>query len=180
MASLPLTESKAKPPSSASFDPTSQNQRIHDLFVRKNYKECLEAIETQVKKFEGTSEYPLYVKGLILRQEGKIQESLLTFEKVVELNPVSLDNLKQVGKTYMLLGRFKEAIDNFDQAIQLQTDPDWECLHNKAMCLQQLGNEETVCFSRLKHLCTFPFLFCVFLNSSNLTRLLKSFYRLLK
>jgi tetratricopeptide (TPR) repeat protein len=159
MASLPLTESKAKPPSSVTFDPTSQNQRIHDLFVRKNYKECLEAIEAQIKRFEGTSEYPLYVKGLILRQEGKVQESLSTFEKVVELNPVSLDNLKQVAKTYMLLGRFKDALDNFDQAIQLQADPDWECLHNKAMCLQQLGNEDAVCFSHMSLPYPFRFLF---------------------
>jgi Bardet-Biedl syndrome 4 protein len=89
------------------------------------------------------------VKGLILRQEGKVQESLSTFEQVVVLNPASLDNIKQVAKTYMLLGRFKDALDNFEQAIQQQQEPDWECLHNKAMCLQQLGNEDAVRLSPL-------------------------------
>jgi hypothetical protein len=29
---------------------------------------------------QGTCEYPIYVKGLILRQQGRIQESLALFQ----------------------------------------------------------------------------------------------------
>ncbi|KAH7816568.1 putative BBS4 protein [Monocercomonoides exilis] len=142
MQTIPLTDVKVKQQFSYSNDSTAKNQEIHQYFVTRNYKACMSTIEQQLKKYDNNSEYALYVKGLILRQQGKVQESLTVFQTVADLNPVSIDNIKQVAKTYMLLGRYKEAVDNFDEALSLTQDPDWECLHNKAMCLQQLGNDE--------------------------------------
>lgn len=139
---LPLKENNNKQNQDELNDPTAANQTIHNYFVQQNFTQCMELIDKQVAKFSDACEYPLYVKGLILRQQGRIQESLSTFQKVVDLNPGNIDNIKQVGKTYMLLGRFKDAIDNFAEALSKTEDPDWECLHNKAMCLQQLGNDE--------------------------------------
>ena len=37
--------------------------------------------------------------ALILRQEGKIQESLDLFQRTVQINPQSADNLKQVARS---------------------------------------------------------------------------------
>ena len=44
-------------------------------------------------------EYPLYVKGLILRSRGKIQESLTLFSSATCLNPHNTANLKQASVT---------------------------------------------------------------------------------
>ena len=139
MNTLSVKTTATRQTTGTSTDPTAANQTIHNLFVQHNFSQCLDVIEEQVTAFNGGCEYPLYVKGLILRQEGRVQESLGVFQQVVELNPGNLDNVKQVAKTYMLLGRFQEAIDNFDDALSKSQMPDWECLHNKAMCLQQLG-----------------------------------------
>ena len=45
--------------------------------------------------------------GLILRQEGKIQESLEQFQVCNILNPNSADNIKQMARSLFLLGRHK-------------------------------------------------------------------------
>lgn len=43
--------------------------------------------------------FPLFYVALILRQEGQIQESLDLFQRTVQINPQSADNLKQVARS---------------------------------------------------------------------------------
>lgn len=40
------------------------NWRIHLLYVRQNYKDCLKLIDDQLKECNGLCEYPLYIKGI--------------------------------------------------------------------------------------------------------------------
>ena len=58
-------------------------------------------------------EYANYVQGLILRQEGKIQESLEQFQVCNILNPNSADNIKQMARSLFLLGRHKLAVEAY-------------------------------------------------------------------
>ncbi len=37
--------------------------------------------------------------ALLLREEGKIQESLELFQRTVQINPNNVDNLKQVARS---------------------------------------------------------------------------------
>jgi Bardet-Biedl syndrome 4 protein len=57
-----------------------QNHYIHSCFIRNDYRNCLQAIEAQLHACNGQSEYPLYIKGLIMRQQGRIEESLTIFQ----------------------------------------------------------------------------------------------------
>mmetsp|Transcript_14302 Transcript_14302/g.13807 ORF Transcript_14302/g.13807 Transcript_14302/m.13807 type:complete len:410 (+) Transcript_14302:368-1597(+) len=109
------------------------NAHIHVCYTRKDFPECLKAIEEQLKACNGQSEYPLYIKALILRQQGRIEESLTTFQAALCLNPVNVNNLKQVGRSLYLLGKHKTALDVFDEAEQLNSE-DREIWHNKGMC----------------------------------------------
>jgi len=45
-------------------------------------------------------EFAIYVKALIQRQEGRIQESLALFQAVTCLNPHNVLNLKQVVQSF--------------------------------------------------------------------------------
>lgn len=83
-------------------------------------------------------EFAIYVKALIYRQEGKIQESLAFFQAVTCLNPHNVLNLKQVGRSLYLLGNHKAAIDVYDEALILSPD-DWEIFHNKGLCYMYSG-----------------------------------------
>jgi Bardet-Biedl syndrome 4 protein len=71
--------------------------------------------------------------ALILRQQGRIEESLTTFQAALCLNPLNVNILKQVGRSLYLLGKHKLALDVFDEAEQLSME-DREIWHNKGMC----------------------------------------------
>ena len=59
------------------------------------------------------------IQGLILRQEGKIQESLEQFQVCNILNPSSANNIKQMARSLFLLGRHKLGKTHFP----IITDP---------------------------------------------------------
>ena len=101
------------------------NWEIHILYCRMDYKECLQLIERQLAECKGLCEYPTYVKALIKRQQGRIQESLQLFQAATCLNPHNVCNLKQVGRSLYLLGKHKAAIDVYDEARRIGTE-DWE------------------------------------------------------
>lgn len=82
-------------------------------------------------------EYAVYVQALILRQEGKIQESLDLFQTCTILSPHSADNLKQVARSLFLLARHKAAIDVYNEAAKLSAN-DWEIAHNQGVCYMYL------------------------------------------
>jgi len=110
-----------------------QNAYIHLCYLRRDYVECQKAIESQLRACGGQSEYPLYVKGLILRQQGRIAESLTSFQAALCLNPTNVNNLKQVGRSLYLLGKHHTALEVYEEAERLKSE-DREIWHNKGMC----------------------------------------------
>ena len=53
-----------------------RNWLIHNHYIRKEFDICKTVIRSQLDETHGMCEYANYIQGLILRQEGKIQESL--------------------------------------------------------------------------------------------------------
>ena len=125
------------------------NWLIHMLYVRQDYDKCLTTIEEVLKECKGMAEYPIYVKALIKRQRGEIQESLQLFQAATCLNPHNICNLKQVGRSLYLLGKHKAALDVYEEAQRIGID-DWEIWHNKGLCNMYLKQYEPAadCFKR--------------------------------
>eukprot|EP00941_MAST-03F_sp_MAST-3F-sp1_P003937 g3937.t1 len=109
------------------------NWRIHKLFLRKEFDECLQLIEKQMTACRGLCEFAIYVKGLIKRQRGEIQESLQLFQAATCLNPRNVLNLKQVGRSLYLLGKRRAAIGVYNEALR-EVNEDWEIWHNIGLC----------------------------------------------
>ncbi|XP_068171328.1 Bardet-Biedl syndrome 4 protein isoform X2 [Antennarius striatus] len=110
-----------------------RNWLIHQHYVRKDYDLCKEIIKEQLQETNGVCEYAIYVQALILRLEGKIQQSLELFQSCAILNPSSTDNLKQVARSLFLLGKHKAAIEYYNEASRLN-EKDWEISHNLGLC----------------------------------------------
>ncbi|WAR11557.1 BBS4-like protein [Mya arenaria] len=110
-----------------------RNWLIHLHYVRKDYEQCKSLIKEQLGESGGMCEYAVYVQALILRMEGRIQESLELFQTCALLNPGSGENLKQVARSLFLLARHKAAIDVYNEAEKLSMN-DWEICHNKGVC----------------------------------------------
>lgn len=125
------------------------NWLIHMLYVRQEYDTCLATIEEQLKECRGMAEYPIYVKALIKRQRGEINESLQLFQAATCLNPHNIHNLKQVGRSLYLLARHKAALDVYEEALRIGVE-DWEIWHNKGLCNMYLKQyaDSADCFKR--------------------------------
>ena len=129
--------------------PERFNWLISLLYGRQEFEECLKTVETALEESGGLNEYPLYIKALIMRQQGKIQESLTLFQSATCLNPSNVANLKQVGHSLYLLGKHKAALGVYKQAREMSADlqrssgdarndgndgNDWELWHNSGLC----------------------------------------------
>ena len=132
-----------------------RNWQIYSLFSRGDHEECLRLIESQLVECRGQCEYPLYVKGLIFRERGKIQDSLQLFQAATVLNPTNAENLKQVARSLYLLGKHSVAISVYDETEKTSgLSNDWEIWHNKGLCYMYLKrlDEAIKCFERANQL----------------------------
>ncbi|GFS06590.1 Bardet-Biedl syndrome 4 protein-like [Elysia marginata] len=118
-----------------------RNWLIHLHYVRKEFETCKVLIREQLSEAGGMCEYAVYVQGLIMRQEGKIQESLDLFQTCALLNSQNPENLKQVARSLFLLARHKAAIEVYQQAAKI-CDNDWEIFHNLGVCHMYLRDFE--------------------------------------
>ncbi|XP_023933137.1 Bardet-Biedl syndrome 4 protein homolog [Lingula anatina] len=128
-----------KPPEIPIFE--RKNWLIHLHYVKKEYDVCKSLIKEQLTETGGMCEYAVYVQALILRQEGRIQESLELFQTCSLLNPNNADNLKQVARSLFLLARHKAAIDVYNEAAKI-SERDWEVVHNQGICYLYLKEYE--------------------------------------
>ncbi|XP_029900969.1 BBSome complex member BBS4 [Myripristis murdjan] len=135
-AALPVaTEAKKRRAPKAPELPILErrNWLIHQHYIRKDYETCKAIIKDQLQETNGMCEYAIYVQALILRLEGKIQQSLELFQSCAILNPSNADNLKQVARSLFLLGKHKAAIEFYQEAARL-SEKDWEISHNLGVC----------------------------------------------
>lgn len=125
------------------------NWLIHMLFINKEFERCKQVIKEQVEMTDSACEYALYVQGMVQRNDALIQESLESFQAAAMLNPNSLENLKQVGRSLYLLARHKAALDIYAEAAKLAPE-DPELLHNQGVCQVYLGefNKAEECFKK--------------------------------
>lgn len=128
------------------FNPNSKpkerrNWLIYTLYTRGEHDECLRVIEEALEETNNRLELACFVKGLILRSRGDIQGSLDQFRMVANLDPMSLDCLKQLGRSLFLTGKHKKAIETYERALSVSPE-DWEVWHNKGLCHLNRGELE--------------------------------------
>ena len=78
---------------------------------------------------------------MILRRQGKIQDSLQLFQQTTSLNPSSIENMKQVARSLYLLGKQEAAIEIYNSAKQPGAE-DWEIFHGLGLCYMKIGESE--------------------------------------
>ena len=99
----------SKAPETAPFE--SRNWLIHSHYLSKDFDTCSSLILQQLAETQGMCEYAQYVQGMVLRHEGRIQESLEALQMAANLNPQNPENLKQIARSLFLMGKHKTAIE---------------------------------------------------------------------
>ena len=98
-----------------------------------------------------TNEFPLHqfswkVLGAVLKQTGRITESLTFMHKSVQIAPQDAEAHNNMGVTLQELGRLEEAVLSYTQAIALE--PDYAEAHsNLGATLHELGKLEEAVLS---------------------------------
>lgn len=121
--------------------PSHMNWLIHAAYIKKDFETAENISDHQLVVMNDRCEYALFVKALICRHRGKMQESLDLFQKAMYLNPHNHANAKQVARSLVLMSRYVSAIDVYDQIIS-KGARDWHVLHNRSICLSHIGRAE--------------------------------------
>ena len=72
--------------------------------------------------------------GIILRDLGKLKEAEVSFKKVINLNPKSVEAYNNLAMVYKNQGRYKEAEKLFKDAIKI--DPDFLAIYSNLLFLK--------------------------------------------
>ena len=102
--------------------------------------------DTETLAISITEQFPRHefgwkVLGAVLSQTGRVSESLVAYQKSVELAPQDAEARSNLGITLKELGRLEEAEASYRQAITLK--PDFAAAHyNMGITLKELGRLE--------------------------------------
>ena len=111
----------------------SLNFLVHQYFIRNEFDSCIEVLSKYSKFKSGfESAYSIIIKGLIARNRGRLSESLSLFKDCYSLSKYSSDTsyiLKEIGKTFYLLGKFTDSIDIYNNVLNKNKD-DWDCYYH--------------------------------------------------
>ncbi|CAH1101421.1 unnamed protein product [Psylliodes chrysocephalus] len=116
------------------------NWLIHLQHVTGRIQACKSLIIKEIERSKGKNEFALYKQGEILREEGKFQESLESFQACLRLNPGKADYLNEVGKCLYEMQRFKLAMEAYLEAEKTSNNPDWQIYYYLGQCLLKLGD----------------------------------------
>ncbi|XP_015587423.1 Bardet-Biedl syndrome 4 protein homolog [Cephus cinctus] len=120
----------------------SRNWLLHRHYTRHEYKICKILIQEELTRSNGHNEYANYLQGLIMRKEGKIQDSLDCFQNAYNVNSRNVNNVKQIAKSLYLLGSHNRALEAYLEAERISAIPDWEILYNIGECYTRFDKRE--------------------------------------
>lgn len=72
---------------------------IHLHYVRREFSTCKSIINEELLRLNGDSVYANYIMALILRGEGKMQESLDRLQICHKLEPTDSNTVNQIARS---------------------------------------------------------------------------------
>ena len=115
-------------------------QQISKLLEHYQNRQLIDAEKLAVSISKKFPKHPFSWKvlGAVLKQTGRVSESLVVSRKSVQLAPHNAEAHYNMGNTLKQLGRFDEAEESYRQVIALK--PDYAEAHgNLGVTLQELG-----------------------------------------
>ncbi|CAJ0606290.1 unnamed protein product [Cylicocyclus nassatus] len=96
----------------------ASNALLYRLYIQGDYVGCKSLIGEMLEQSSNQSEYAFYMRGVIARSEGELEDALNWFNKALALSPNSTTYLINIGRVYFLLGNHTQAVDYLEKAIK--------------------------------------------------------------
>ncbi|WIA13166.1 hypothetical protein OEZ85_006758 [Tetradesmus obliquus] len=135
------SQASASSRASAQARLTSKPGGSRSSSATNQFEECTSLIDRILTNTSGSSEYALYVKALIQRQRGNIQESLKLFQQATALNPHNVANLKQIGAVHAERGELEQALSTYLEALE-HSPENPEILTTLGLTFLRLGDNQ--------------------------------------
>ena len=130
------------------FDVYQFEDIIDHYFDERKYNKALEAIEIAMGQHPGTSVFQLK-KASILLENGKGNLSLRLLNNLEKIEPANEEVLMLKGKACLALGKNREALRAFNQALKNTVEDKVELLQSIAFNLDMFGqNEQAIKYLR--------------------------------
>jgi len=116
------------------------DKQISVLLGLLNAKEMIKAEQfcSQLLHVHPHSLVLLNIYGAVLKEQGRLQEAVESFDKAIQLKPDYVEAYYNRGVLFQELGKLEKAKQSYDQAIQLKHDYT-EAYNNCGVALQDLG-----------------------------------------
>ncbi|VDM77595.1 unnamed protein product [Strongylus vulgaris] len=96
----------------------ASNALLYRLYIQGDYVGCKSLIGEMLEQCSNQSEYAFYMRGVIARAEGELEEALTWFNKALAISPTSTTYLRNIGRVYFLLGNHTQAVEYLEKAIK--------------------------------------------------------------
>lgn len=112
-----------------------------------HYDNSIEGVDlcTRAIKEQGLSRIDLAAtyanRGVIQARRGQDERALDDYEDAVRLNPVLLNAWINRGNALVRLKRFKEAVENYDKAVELSDGQSALAFYNRGLAYEKQGNK---------------------------------------
>jgi len=117
-----------------------QLSKLLQLFQNKQYNDVEKLALVLTKKFP-KHQFAWKILGITFQVTGRIEESLSTMQKLVDLEPNNSEIHNNFGISFHKIGRLDDAEKSFKQAIKLKPNL-IEAYNNLGVTLQELGKLE--------------------------------------
>ncbi|KAK6732351.1 hypothetical protein RB195_016626 [Necator americanus] len=96
----------------------SSNALLYRLYVQGDYIGCKSLIGEMLEQSSNQSEYAFYMRGIIARVEGELEDALSWFKKALEISANSTTYLVNIGRVYFLMGNHTLAVEYLEKAVK--------------------------------------------------------------
>ncbi|OQV17714.1 putative Bardet-Biedl syndrome 4 protein-like protein [Hypsibius exemplaris] len=120
-------------------DSDSRNWLYYQLFLRQDFDACDVSLATTEASAGVQSTYAIYMKGLIAKRQGKLDDALNFMKQCYIRDRMNWEVLKELTSLSYLTRAYQEALSYVELAKELEPAQDWFMAHHQGLCYERIG-----------------------------------------
>ncbi|KAE9416089.1 hypothetical protein Angca_002318, partial [Angiostrongylus cantonensis] len=124
---VPETTAPKSKPNYELLNFEGSNALLYRLYVKGDFIGCKSLIGEMLDQFSNQCEFAFYMRGVIARAEGELEEALSWFNKALSMSANSTLYLTNIGRVHFLLGNHTVAVEYLEKAVKRDPNDSKAC-----------------------------------------------------